>query len=362
MSISELQVQTALKEVVDANTGKDLVTSRAAKNIKVAGSDVSVDVELGYPAKTQIDAIRRAVIAKIKDIAGVGNVSANVYSKIVSHSVQKGVKLIPGVKNIIAIASGKGGVGKSTTAVNLALALVAEGASVGLLDADIYGPSQPQMLGISGQPQSSDGKSLEPMEAYGLQAMSIGFLIDVETPMVWRGPMVTQALQQLLNETRWNEVDYLVIDLPPGTGDIQLTLAQQVPVTGAVIVTTPQDIALLDARKGLKMFEKVGIPILGIVENMSTHICSKCGHEEHIFGSGGGLRMAKDYEVEMLGALPLDVGIREQGDSGRPTVVSDPDGRIAEIYRGIARRVAVKIAEQAKDMTSRFPNIVVQNT
>ena len=362
MSISELQVQTVLKEVVDANTGKDLVTSRAVKNIKIAGADVSFDVELGYPAKTQIDDLRRQVIGRVKGIAGVGNVSANVYSKVVSHSVQKGVKLIPGVKNIIAVASGKGGVGKSTTAVNLALALVAEGARVGLLDADIYGPSQPQMLGISGQPESADGKSLEPMQAYGLQAMSIGFLIDVETPMVWRGPMVTQALQQLLNETRWADVDYLVIDLPPGTGDIQLTLAQQVPVTGAVIVTTPQDIALLDARKGLKMFEKVGIPILGIVENMSTHICSKCGHEEHIFGSGGGDRMAKDYGVEMLGGLPLDVKIREQGDSGRPTVVAEPDGRVAEIYRAIARRVAVKIAEQAKDMTSKFPNIVVQNT
>ncbi len=362
MSISELQVQTALKEVVDPNTGKDLVASRAAKNIKIAGADVSLDVELGYPAKSQIDALRQAVIAKIKGIAGVGNVSANVYSKIVSHSVQRGVKLIPGVKNIIAVASGKGGVGKSTTAVNLALALVAEGARVGLLDADIYGPSQPQMLGISGRPESADGKSLEPMEAFGLQAMSIGFLIDVETPMVWRGPMVTQALQQLLGDTRWKEVDYLVIDLPPGTGDIQLTLAQQVPVTGAVIVTTPQDIALLDARKGLKMFEKVGIPILGIVENMSTHICSKCGHEEHIFGAGGGDRMAKDYGVEMLGALPLDIQIREQGDAGRPTVATDPDGRVAEIYRAIARKVAIKIAEQAKDMTSKFPNIVVQNT
>ncbi len=362
MSISELQVQTALKEVVDPNTGKDLVASRAAKNIKIAGADVALDVELGYPAKSQIDALRQAVIAKIKGIAGVGNVSANVYSKIVSHSVQRGVKLIPGVKNIIAVASGKGGVGKSTTAVNLALALVAEGARVGLLDADIYGPSQPQMLGISGRPESADGKSLEPMEAFGLQAMSIGFLIDVETPMVWRGPMVTQALQQLLGDTRWKEVDYLVIDLPPGTGDIQLTLAQQVPVTGAVIVTTPQDIALLDARKGLKMFEKVGIPILGIVENMSTHICSKCGHEEHIFGAGGGDRMAKDYGVEMLGALPLDIQIREQGDAGRPTVATDPDGRVAEIYRAIARKVAIKIAEQARDMTSKFPNIVVQNT
>ena len=362
MSISELQVQVALKEIVDPNTGKDFVSSRAARNIKVSGADVALDIELGYPAKSQIDGIRQQVIAKLKGIAGIGNVSANVYSKIVTHAVQRGVKLIPGVKNIIAVASGKGGVGKSTTAVNLALALVAEGATVGLLDADIYGPSQPQMLGIDGRPESSDGKSLQPMEAHGLQAMSIGFLIDPETPMVWRGPMVTQALQQLLNDTRWRDLDYLVVDLPPGTGDIQLTLAQQVPVTGAVIVTTPQDIALLDARKGLKMFEKVGIPILGIVENMSLHICSKCGHEEHIFGSGGGDRMAKDYQVEMLGSLPLDIKIREQVDSGKPTVVADPNGRVAEIYREIARRVAVKIAEQAKDMSSKFPTIVVQNT
>ncbi|MFA6311434.1 MAG: iron-sulfur cluster carrier protein ApbC [Sterolibacterium sp.] len=362
MSITEQQVKDVLTEIVDANTGKDLVSSKAVRNVKVDGADVALDVELGYPAKSQIEGLRKQVIAKLKGIAGIGNVSANVYSKIVAHAVQRGVKMIPGVKNIIAVASGKGGVGKSTTAVNLALALVAEGAKVGLLDADIYGPSQPQMLGISGRPESADGKSLEPMEAHGLQAMSIGFLIDVETPMVWRGPMVTQALQQLLNDTRWRDVDYLVIDLPPGTGDIQLTLAQQVPVTGAVIVTTPQDIALLDARKGLKMFEKVGIPILGIVENMSIHICSKCGHEEHIFGSGGGDQMAKDYEVQMLGALPLDVSIRVQGDAGTPSVVADPDGRVAEIYREIARRVAVKIADQAKDMTSKFPNIVVQNT
>ncbi|MFZ5508466.1 MAG: iron-sulfur cluster carrier protein ApbC [Pseudomonadota bacterium] len=362
MSITDQQVQAALKELTDPNTGKDYVTSRSAKNIKIDGADVSVDIELGYPAKTQIDAIRREVIAKLKTLPGVGNVSANVYSKIVSHAVQRGVKLIPGVKNIIAVASGKGGVGKSTTAVNLALALAAEGATVGILDADIYGPSQPQMLGITGRPESRDGKSLEPLEAYGVQAMSIGFLIDPEQPMVWRGPMVTQALQQLLNDTRWRDVDYLVIDLPPGTGDIQLTLAQQVPVTGAVIVTTPQDIALLDARKGLKMFEKVGIPILGIVENMSIHICSKCGHEEPIFGSGGGERMSRDYEVELLGQLPLDISIREQADGGHPTVVADPDGRVADIYRAIARRVAVRIAEKAKDMTSRFPNIVVQNT
>ena len=362
MGISEEQVQAALKEVVDANTGKDLVSSRAAKNIKVSGVDVSLDIELGYPAKTQIDAVRSAVIAKLKGIAGIGNVSANVHWKIVPHSVQRGVKLIPGIKNIIAVASGKGGVGKSTTAVNLALALVAEGARVGLLDADIYGPSQPQMLGVSGRPESTDGKSLEPLRAHGLQAMSIGFLIDVEQPMVWRGPMVTQALQQLLNDTRWDDVDYLVIDLPPGTGDIQLTLAQQVPVTGAVIVTTPQDIALLDARKGLKMFEKVGVPILGIIENMSIHVCSKCGHEEHIFGAGGGERMAKDYGIEVLGSLPLDIKIREQGDAGIPTVVAAPDSRAAEIYRSIARRVAIKIAERARDMTAKFPKIVVENS
>jgi len=276
--------------------------------------------------------------------------------------VQRGVKLVPGVRNIIAVASGKGGVGKSTTAVNLALALAAEGASVGVLDADIYGPSQPMMLGITGRPESKDGKKLEPMEGHGIQSMSIGYLIDTETPMVWRGPMVTQALEQLLNDTNWRDVDYLVVDLPPGTGDIQLTLAQRVPVTGAVIVTTPQDIALIDARKGLKMFEKVGIPILGIVENMSLHTCSNCGHEERIFGEGGGQKMGQDYNIELLGALPLAMSIREQADSGRPTVVSDPDGRASEIYRQIARRVAVKIAEKQQDHSAAFPKIVVQNT
>ena len=362
MSVSELQVQTALKEITDPNTEKDFIATRSARNIKVSGADVSLDVELGYPAKTQIELIRKMVQAKLSAIPGVGKVTVNVASKIVSHSVQRGVKLIPEVKNIIAVASGKGGVGKSTTAVNLALALAAEGASVGMLDADIYGPSQPTMLGITGRPESRDGKTLEPMIGHGLQAISIGFMIDVDTPMVWRGPMVTQALEQLLKDTRWQGIDYLVVDLPPGTGDIQLTLAQKVPVTGAVIVTTPQDIALIDARKGLKMFEKVGIPIIGIVENMSTHICSNCGHEEHIFGAGGAEKMCKDFNAEFLGALPLDIHIREQTDSGKPTVVADPDGRVAEIYRRIARRVAVKISEQAKDMTSKFPNIVIQNT
>ena len=281
---------------------------------------------------------------------------------IIKHAVQRGVKLVPGIKNIIAVASGKGGVGKSTTAVNLALALAAEGANVGMLDADIYGPSQPMMLGIKGKPVSKDNKSLEPMEGHGIQAMSIGFLIDIDTPMVWRGPMVTQALEQLLNETKWRDIDYLIVDLPPGTGDIQLTLSQRVPVTGAVIVTTPQDIALIDARKGFKMFEKVNIPILGIVENMSMHICSNCGHEERIFGEGGGAKMSKDYDMELLGSLPLDIHIREQADSGTPTVVADPDGRSSQIYKQIARRVAVKIAEKQQDHSSVFPKIVVQNT
>ena len=363
MSLSEEQIKTALAAAVDPNTGKDFVAGKSLKNIKFDGNDVSFDIELGYPAKTQFDVIRQQVLAAVRGVPGVGNVSANVYSKIVAHTVQMGVKLVPGVKNIIAVASGKGGVGKSTTAVNLALALAQEGASVGILDADIYGPSQPQMLGLAGQqPESKDGENMEPLEAYGLQAMSIGFMVDVETPMVWRGPMVAQALDQLISQTNWRDVDYLIVDMPPGTGDIQLSLAQKVPVTGAVIVTTPQDIALIDARKGLKMFEKVNIPILGIVENMSIHICSKCGHEEHIFGQGGGERMGKDYDVDFLGSLPLEMAIREMTDTGKPTVVGAPDSRTAEIYRSIARRVAVKIAQKAKDMTSKFPSIVVQNT
>jgi ATP-binding protein involved in chromosome partitioning len=361
MSITVDDVKAALAAVVDPNTNKDFVSSKAVKNIQVDGGNVALDIELGYPAKSQVAGIRAAVVDALRKLPGVDNASVNVTSKILSHAVQRGLKVMPNVKNIIAVASGKGGVGKSTTAVNLALALAAEGAAVGLLDADIYGPSQPMMLGVNGRPQSLDGKTMEPLENHGVQVSSIGFLIDPDEPMVWRGPMVTQALQQLLEQTNWKNLDYLVVDMPPGTGDIQLTLSQKVPVTGAVIVTTPQDIALLDARKGLKMFEKVGIPIVGVVENMSTHICSNCGHVEAIFGEGGGQKMCEDFHVDFLGKLPLQLSIREQTDSGTPTVVAEPDGAVAAIYKDIARKVAVKVAEQSKDMSAKFPTIVVKN-
>jgi ATP-binding protein involved in chromosome partitioning len=361
MSLTPEQVTDALRKVIDPNTGKDLVAGRCIRNVRVAGSDVSLDVDLGYPAASQFDLIRGLVIDALKQ-AGAGNVSATVQSKIVAHAVQRGLKVLPSVKNIIAVSSGKGGVGKSTVAANLALALAAEGATVGMLDADIYGPSQPTMLGLSGKPETADGRSLEPLIGHGIQAISIGLMIDPDQPMVWRGPMVTQALQQLLMQTNWRDIDYLVVDMPPGTGDIQLTLAQQVPVTGAVVVTTPQDIALLDAIKGLKMFEKVGIPILGVVENMAVHVCSNCGHAEHIFGAGGAERMSQQYGVEVLGSLPLDIRIREQADSGHPTVVAAPDSEVAKTYRAIARKVAIKIAEKAKDMSLKMPTIKVSNT
>jgi ATP-binding protein involved in chromosome partitioning len=362
MAITPLLIESSLKLCIDPNTGKDFISSKSAKNIVIDGDKINLDIVLGYPANSVMENIKTLVINHLQTVDGVNEVLINIGSRIVSHKVQQGVNLLPNVKNVIAVASGKGGVGKSTTSANLALALAAEGATVGLLDADIYGPSQPQMLGLSGRPDSKDGKSIEPMEAHGIQAMSIGFLVDTDTPMVWRGPMVTGALEQLLRDTKWRDLDYLIIDLPPGTGDIQLTLAQKIPVTGAIIVTTPQDIALLDARKGLKMFEKVGIPILGIVENMSTHICSNCGHEEHIFGSGGGELMCKDYNVDLLGSLPLDIKIREQADGGQPTVAAEPEGDIAKIYKEIARKSAIKIANAGLDHSSKFPNIVIQNT
>jgi ATP-binding protein involved in chromosome partitioning len=362
MSVAESALLDALKAVTDPNTGRDLVSGRQLKNLKVDGGDVSFDVELGYPAKSQLPALRKSLIAAARGVAGVENVSVNLSSKVTAHAVQRGVQLLPKVKNVIAVASGKGGVGKSTTAVNLALALAAEGATVGILDADIYGPSQPMMMGISGRPESADGQTMEPLENYGVQVMSIGFLVDASDPMIWRGPMATQALEQLLRQTNWNEIDYLIVDMPPGTGDIQLTLSQRVPLTGAVIVTTPQDIALADARKGLKMFEKVGVPILGIVENMAVHVCTNCGHVEHIFGADGGKKMAAEYGVDYLGALPLNLSIREQADAGRPTVVSDPDGEIAGLYKSVARQVAVKVAQKAKDFSAKFPTISISKT
>jgi ATP-binding protein involved in chromosome partitioning len=359
--LTKEQVQEAMKGYIEPHLKKDLISVNAVKNIEIDENRVKLTIELGFPINGIRESIINAVQAQVKTLPGIEAVEVLLGTKIVAHAVQKTLKPIDNVKNIIAVASGKGGVGKSTVAVNLALAMSLEGAKVGLLDADIYGPSQPKMLGITGKPESNDGSTLEPMLNYGLQTMSIGFLVDEETPMIWRGPMVTQALEQLLKDTNWSELDYLIIDLPPGTGDTQLTLAQKVPVAGAIIVTTPQDIALLDARKGLKMFEKVEVPVLGIVENMSIHVCSKCGHEETIFGSGGGSRMAAQHGVDLLGQLPLDIRIREETDGGKPTVIADPECRIAQIYRDIARRATAKLALQSKSYSARFPSIVIQN-
>ncbi|MDE2049046.1 MAG: iron-sulfur cluster carrier protein ApbC [Betaproteobacteria bacterium] len=359
MNPTESALLDALRAVIDPNTGRDWVSTKCVKNLRIDGGDVSLDIELGYPAASQHAQMRRDAIAALRAVPGVGNVSVNIVTRVIAHAAQRGVKLLDNVKNIIAVASGKGGVGKSTTAVNLALALAAEGAAVGMLDADIYGPSQPMMLGAGGRPESTDGKTMQPIVSHGIQSMSIGYMIDADNPMVWRGPMATQALEQLLMQTAWSGLDYLIVDMPPGTGDIQLTLSQRVPLTGAVIVTTPQDIALLDARKGLKMFEKVGVPILGVVENMAVHVCSQCGHAEHIFGEGGGKRLCEQYGVDYLGALPLDIRIREQADSGRPSVVAEPDGPVAALYRDIARTIAVKVADKAKDFSARFPTITV---
>jgi ATP-binding protein involved in chromosome partitioning len=361
MSITQEQVKSAVGEIIDVNTEKDLAATKSVKSVEIDGSKVTINILLGYPAAGYFDEIKKMVTDKVSALEGVDSVEVKVSSKIGSHAVQQNLKPQEGIKNIIAVASGKGGVGKSTTAINLALALQAEGATVGILDADIYGPSIPRMLGCSGQPESVDGKSLEPLVGHGIQSMSIGYLVEEDTPMIWRGPMVTQALEQLLNDTKWKDIDYMIIDLPPGTGDTQLTLAQKIPVSGAVIVTTPQDIALLDARKGLKMFEKVEVPVLGIVENMSIHICSECGHAEHIFGEGGGKRMSEEYGVDFLGALPLDIKIREQADSGNPTVAAMPDSKVSLIYREIARKTAAKLATKAKDHSSAFPSIVIQN-
>jgi len=346
MAPTEKEVLAALSELVDSVTGRNFVESKSVKNVKIEGESVALDVALGYPARGVLEKVRGQVAERLKAIPGVAHASVNVYSRIVPHSVQRGVKLIPGIKNIIAVASGKGGVGKSTTAVNLALALAAEGASVGMLDADIYGPSQPLMLGITGRPTSKDGKSMEPMEGHGVQAMSVGFLIEADTPMVWRGPMVTQALEQLLTETKWRDLDYLVVDLPPGTGDVSLSMAQSVPVAGAVVVTTPQGVSVSDVRKAVAMFRQLNIPVLGVVENMSYFVCGHCQEKTEIFGHGGGAKMAEDMGIPLLGEIPIDTRVRAGGDEGRPIVSAAPDAPAAKAFFEIAGRVAAEISKQ----------------
>jgi ATP-binding protein involved in chromosome partitioning len=359
----ELAVQSLLERHVEPYLGVDLAAAGAVDQLQVDGAAVHVAIVLGFPADRYGAELAAQVEQRIRSLGWPREVRVAVRWQVVSHAVQRNLKPIQGIRNVVAVASGKGGVGKSTTAANLALGLAYEGAAVGLLDADIYGPSQPRMMGLSGQrPTSPDQRSLIAPTAYGVKVMSIGFLIDEEQPMVWRGPMVTQALVQLLETTQWGELDYLIVDMPPGTGDTQLTISQRVPVSGAVIVTTPQDIALLDARKGLKMFQKVEVPVLGVVENMSTHVCSNCGHEEHIFGAGGGRKMAEQYSVELLAELPLDIRIREQADNGRPTVVAEPDSRLGRAYVDLARRTAAQLARTALRPAAPFPTITVEET
>lgn len=354
-------IEAQLKNYIEPCLEQDLVSAAAIKAIQINGTEVNLVLTLGFPAEGHHGDLSQVLQDELSGVPGIGKVSVQIETDIISHAVQTGVQTLAGVKNTIAIASGKGGVGKSTTSVNLALALQAEGAKVGILDADIYGPSQPRMLGCRGKPDSADGKSIEPKLSYNIQNMSIGYLINEDTPMIWRGPMVTGALEQLLGDTNWSDLDYLIIDLPPGTGDIQLTLCQKIPVSAAIIVTTPQDIALLDARKALKMFEKVDVPVLGIIENMSTHICSECGHEEPIFGAGGGEQMAKQYDVDLLGALPLDIKIREGVDQGKPTVAIEPEAEISLLYREIARKASARLSIMAKDYSGKFPKIVIEN-
>lgn len=361
-SLDKSTVEHQLKRFIDPHLDTDLLAAKSVKNIAIEDTKVSLQIQLGYPAKSYIPSLKQQLQNLLLELEGVEQVEIDVSVNISAHAVQKTLKPLSKVKNIIAIASGKGGVGKSTTTVNLALALAAEGAKVGILDADIYGPSIPTMLGLQGKPETADGKFFLPKVSFGIQTISIGYLVDPDQAVIWRGPMATGALQQLLTQTLWEDLDYLMIDLPPGTGDIQLTLAQQIPVSGAVIVTTPQDIALIDAQRGLAMFEKVNVPILGLVENMSLHICSHCGHEEAIFGQGGGADMAERNHVTLLGALPLDKSIREFADQGRPSLVADSEGRPAHIYREIARKMAGQLALRHRDFSSRFPNIVIQNS
>ena len=358
---TDSNVNKFLESIELPGVGRSLGEVGKVVGAEATGDRLQAQVQLGFAAQSAHAEYAAYIEPLLAAETGVSEVSVAFSTRVVAHAVQPNLKPLPAIRNVIAVASGKGGVGKSTVAVNLALALAAEGARVGMLDADIYGPSQPQMLGLTGKtPESEDGKTMQPLQGHGIYVMSIGLLIDPDQPMVWRGPMVTSALQQLLNQTNWPELDYLIVDMPPGTGDIQLTLSQQVPVSGAVIVTTPQNIATLDARKGLAMFRKVSIPVLGVIENMSTHVCSSCGHEEPIFGSGGGEDMAVDFDVPLLGQLPLDARIREQTDGGSPSVIADPGSHSAGAFRLAALRMAAELATRDKDYSSKFPNIVVE--
>lgn len=356
MSLTEQDLIQSISSVKDIYTQQSYVAMRAIQNVSITGTSVRLTVQMPYPAQSLHAQIRQA-ITEAAQAAGASDVQVDFSLNVAAHSVQRGVQLLPQVRNIVAVASGKGGVGKSTTTANLALALAQEGARVGILDADIYGPSQPMMLGVNQRPESADGKTMAPLENYGVQIMSIGFLIKPDDAMIWRGPMVVGALEQMLHQTNWDNLDYLLVDLPPGTGDIQLTLSQRVPLTGAVIVSTPQDIALLDARKGIRMFEKVNVPILGLIENMAVHVCSQCGHAEHIFGKDGGKHLSQELGIDYLGSLPLDMQIRLQADGGKPSVIADPQSAVAGAYRHIAHEVAAKIALRTKDYSNKFPTI-----
>lgn len=362
-NLSVADISTLLAGHPLSFTGKDIVTTKMLKSIHIEHNKLYLTCQFGFPIVAVQADIERELSALINTHYPELKLIFDCQTNIVSHAVQQGIKSIKGIKNIIAVASGKGGVGKSTTAVNLALALQQQGASVGILDADIYGPSQPHLLGLAGkQPESLDGKHLQPLVAHGIQSMSIGYLVDVSTPMIWRGPMVSSALQQLLHDTSWQEIDYLIVDLPPGTGDIQLTLSQKIPVSAAVVVTTPQDIALLDVRKSIGMFNKVNVPVLGVIENMSMHYCSACGHAEPIFGHGGAAKLVEEYGVSLLGELPLALSIREQADAGKPTVVAEPDSAISKAYHEIATKMVAKLSLQSVNYAAKFPNIVVEHS
>lgn len=355
---SENEVKKALQAYIEPFLERDLISTNVVRQIAIHNNNIDIDILLGYPFAS--DEQKTRIQNHLQNVFPAANVAVNLSWKIEPRAIQSGLQSISSIKNIIAIASGKGGVGKSTTTVNLALALAAEGAKVGILDADIYGPNQPQMLGASTKPNITEHKKIEPIVRYGIQSMSIGYLVEKNAPVIWRGPMVTGALLQLLNDTQWETLDYLFIDLPPGTGDIQLTLAQKIPVSGAVIVTTPQEVALLDARKGIEMFNKVKIPVMGIVENMSWYVCAHCGEKELIFGAGGGEKIAQEYSVCLLGQVPLMKTIREQTDKGKPTVAANPASEEALLYRTIAKKVAAQLSLQAKDYTARFPKIIIE--